>query len=267
MSSSNNSSKFQSGRKPRHNTSMIKHAKSRKLNKSGNPVIGVHLLSGDIAFPPKLRSKFRVVYNIGNAWSSAGTTNYIAAINNPINVIASQIMSGLAFLISGPKTDGTAFAPYTIGVVRKVKINVYLKTVATSTNAVGALFMLFPLPVGATSSGMNLTQVEEQFGRSNVVEVPSVPETNSHQKPSISRTFDIAKLIGVDEHTYLNNPLDYGFNYNGPLGSTQPVCVNLFGSTDNGSADATLITRINLEYIVEIEFSARNTLITSAPHV
>jgi hypothetical protein len=227
----------------------------------------IPLLSGDVAYPPRLRAKFRTVYSAGNSFSSAGTSNYIATINNPINIIATQNMSGLAWLISGAQSNGTSFAPYTLGVVRSCRIDVYAKTTAASTNTTGVCMMVFPLALGQTSNSLALAAVEEQFGRSNVVELPSSPDTNMHKAPLITKMYNLSELIGLDEETYLNNPLDYGFNYNGLLGSTQPQCANVYMSTDTGSSDATLIARLNVQFECEIIFSARTTLISSAPHV
>jgi hypothetical protein len=266
MSSNSSRINLRKGRKGNKGHHRVKSmSTSKRMNR--NMISSIPLLSGDVAFPSKLRAKFRTVYSVGNAFSSAGTSNYIATINNPINVIASQNMSGLAWLISGAQSNGTSFAPYTLGVVRSCRILVYAKTCTLSTNNTGVCCIVWPLALGQTSNSLALSAVEEQFGRSNVVELPASPDTNMHKAPLITKNYNLSDLIGIDEETYLNNPLDYGFNYNGLLGSTQPQCANFYMSTDTGSSDATLIVRANIQYEVEIQFSARTTLISSAPHV
>jgi len=84
-------------------------------------------------FPPRLRVKGRVAFNAALTFASSPNQFQYMCVNNPITVVSSQNVSGLAWLISGQQSNGTSYAPYNLGIVRSVKIEVYAKTAAHQT--------------------------------------------------------------------------------------------------------------------------------------
>lgn len=86
---------------------------------------------GEVMFPPRLRFNARVALNSQLTFTANANQYQYLDINNPITVAASQNMSGLAWLISGQQTNGSSYAPYVLGIVRRAHIEVYAKTSAS----------------------------------------------------------------------------------------------------------------------------------------
>jgi len=215
-------------------------------------------------FPSRLRATGRVAINSLITFSSAATSIVYLNVNNPITVVSGQNMSGLAWLISGVQSNGSSYAPYALGIVRSVKIEIFAKTVATPTGPTGALVTMFPLPPSSSSTTLSLTNAEEQFGRSSIIELPLSYDTDAHSKPLITKSYKLWELFGVSETVYMSGTTTYAFGQVGLIG-TQMACAILTG-TESAVADATLAVRLNTIVTLEVEFFNRNDLIVSAPH-
>jgi hypothetical protein len=221
---------------------------------------------GGIMFPPRARIQGRVALNSVNSYSAAANIYNYLDINNPISVASSQNMSGLAWLISGAQSNGTSYAPYNLGIVRTATIEVYGKTSASPNSATGALATLYPLPLAVTTSSISLTQAEEQFGRSNILEFPEGLDTLTRNKPLITKHYKLWELAGVSEQVYMSDFQAYSFGYAGLLSTASSQVICLQTGTENASNDTSLAIRLNIIVTLEIELFSRNNLITSAPH-
>jgi len=226
----------------------------------------VYLSVKDVMFPDRLRARGRTAINQVITYNSSALANSYLLINNPISVVASQNMSGLAWLISGTQANGTSYAPYALGIVRRAKIEVYAKTVATPTGPTSALVTMFPLSPNQSSNTMSLTAVEESFGRSNIIEMPIAYDTVSRAKPLITKSYNIWDILGISEEVYMNDSLDYAFGYAGLLTAAPTVYLDVFSGTESATTDATLSIRLNIIVTLEMEFFSRNNNIFSAPH-
>jgi hypothetical protein len=218
------------------------------------------------AFPPKLRANLRVAFNQLVTFSSAANNYQVISLTNVINTVASQNLSGLAWLLSGPQTNGTSYAPYTLAVARRAKIEIYAKTVQSATNPTGTLLVLYPLAYGASSSALSITNAEEQFGRSSITELPTGIDFNSHSRPLITKTYNLWDLVGVSESVYMNTPESHSCTYAGLASGVIQQCVCVLNGTESAVVDASLQTRINYILDFEIEFYGRNGNIVSPPH-
>lgn len=260
MSSMNNNNRNGRKRRPKPNN-------EKYINyKSFSPTSVMLTRRGETMFPPRLRVTGRVAMNIQNVFSGAANIYNYFTINNAIAVQGSQNVSGLAWLISGQQSNGTSYAPYNLGIVRSAKIEVYAKTSASPNAGTGALVTMYPLPPTISSSSVTLTQAEEMYGRSNILELPLGLDTVTRQKPLISKTYKIWELIGVSEETYMNDYFTYAFGYAGLLSNAGVQNVVIQSGTENASTDTSLQIRLNVIIDLEIELFSRNPLITSAPH-
>jgi hypothetical protein len=255
------------------NNNQRKTVARRNKNKSSNskftdrkPNMVILSRPGEIMFPPRLRTSGRVALNSQLVFSSNANQYQYLDINNPITVASSQNMSGLAWLISGQQTNGSSYAPYVLGIVRKAMIEVYAKTSASPNAGTAALVALYPLSPGTSVSTLSLTQAEEQFGRSNIIELPEGLETVARSKPLIKKSYNIWDLFGVTEETYMNNYSLYSFGYAGLLSGVPAVDLCLQVGTENAATDTSYQVRTNIIVTLEIEFFNRNQLIASGPH-
>jgi len=221
---------------------------------------------GGTMFPPRLRVNGRVAFNAALTFASSPNQYQYMFVNNPITVASGQICSGLAWLISGAQNNGTSYAPYTLGIVRKVTIEVYAKTAASPNSNTGCLITMFPLPPAVSTSSISLTQAEEQFGRSNILELPLGLDTVTRSRPLIKKTYNMWELFGITEEIYMNDWQAYSFGYAGLLtsASTQYIC--LLAGLESASGDTTYSARTDVIVNLEIELFTRNVLIVTAPH-
>jgi hypothetical protein len=227
----------------------------------------VNLSSGSsIMFPPRLRASGRVAFNAALTFSGSPNSYQYMDINNPITLISGQIMSGLAWIISGQQTNGSSYSPYVLGIVRSVDIEVYAKTAASPNSNTGALVCLYPLSPGTSTSSLSLTQAEEQFGRSNIIELPLGLDTVSRSKPLIRKTYKLWELFGVTEDSYMNNYALYSFGYAGLLSGVPTVCIALQVGLESASGDTSYSARTNVIVTMHMEFFNRNQCIVTAPH-
>jgi len=261
-----NKSKFVKGgrkglRKPFKKNGVGNYSKGEKTF-AGMTVLN---FGSQIMFPPRLRINGRVALNSQVAFSSSAVNHNYLDINNPITVSASQNMSGLAWLLSGQETNGTAKAPYVLGIVRKVKIELYVKTSAAPNSGTGALCTLYPLSVGTSTSSMTLTNAEEAWGRSNIVECPLGLDTVTRNKPLIVKRYNLWELAGVSEQEYMNNYALFSFGYSGLLSGVPSIVIDVLSGTESAATETSLQIRQNIIVDMEIELFNRNILITSAP--
>lgn len=253
-----------------------RRGRGKSLRKGNGSSNGIHystltkavtLSQGDVMFPDRLRVKGRIAFNSLITYTSSAIANSLMLINNPIAVVASQNISGLAWLISGSQANGTSYAPYSIGIARSVKIEVYAKLAATPNTQTSALVTMFPLAPSTSTNSLSLAACEEQFGRSNILELPINFDTVTRSKPLITKTYKIWEIFGISEEVYMNSYTDYGFGYAGLLSNT-PVCyIDLLSGTESATTDSSLGVRLNVIVTMEMELMARNNLILSAPHV
>lgn len=248
-------------RRKSHNKSKAKASTSYSIRTKA-----VTLSSKDVMFPDRLRVSGRVAFNTALTYSSTAIANTYLLINNPIAVSASQNVSGLAWLISGSQVNGTSYAPYSIGIVRRAKIEIYAKTTATPNNQTAALLTVFPLAPNISTNSMSLAACEESFGRSNILEMPLNFDTVTRNKPLLTKTYKIWELFGISEEVYMNSYTDFGFGYAGLLTNTPTQYIDILSGTESASVDSSLAIRINVIVTLEMEFMARNNLILSAPH-
>jgi hypothetical protein len=256
--------------KPKHQGKKLKSGKTPKHNnkvKYSTMTKAVTLSIKDVMFPDRLRIKGRIAANSLITYTSSAIANSYMLINNPIAVLASQNVSGLAWLISGSQSNGTSYAPYSIGIVRQARIEVYAKLVALPNNQTSALVTMFPLAPSTSTNSMSLAACEEQFGRSNILELPLNFDTVTRSKPLITKVYKIWEILGISEEVYMSGYLDYGFGYAGLLSNTPVVYIDLVSGTESASVDSSLGIRVNIIITLEIELMVRNNLIISAPHV
>jgi hypothetical protein len=247
-------------RRNKNKSKISKHYTDRK------PRMVVLSQPGEVMFPPRLRFNARVALNSQLTFTANANQYQYLDINNPITVSASQNMSGLSWLISGQQTNGSSYAPYVLGIVRRAHIEVYAKTSASPNAGTGALVALYPLSPGTSVSTLSLTQAEEQFGRSEIIELPEGLETMARSKPLIKKSYNLWELYGVTEESYMNNYSLYSFGYAGLLSGVGTVDLCLQVGTENASTDTSYQVRTNIIVTLEIEAFNRNQLIASAPH-
>jgi hypothetical protein len=222
---------------------------------------------GGTMFPPRARIVGRVAFN-ANITFTAGAVQYqFLDLNNPITVSSGQVCSGLAWLISGAQNNGTSYAPYNLGIVRSAKIELYGKTAASPNGNTGALTTMFPLPPAVSTTSLSLTQAEEQFGRSNIVEYPLGIDTVTRSKPLIVKKYKLWDLFGVSEEVYMNDFQSYAFGYSGLLTTATLIGAVVVTGTESATTDTTLAIRTNIIIDLEIELFSRNSLIATTPHV
>lgn len=219
----------------------------------------------DVMFPERLRVKGRVAYNSLYIYTASNVNNQYMVINDPINVYAAQNMSGLRWLLSSTSLLSAANAPYSQGIVRKAHIKVYAKTVEGTGNSSGALITMFPLSFGQATATYSLPTVEEQFGRSSIIALPSVNDTTSHKKPQITKHYNCWDIVGVSEAEYMNNTTAYGFVYNGLITPANVVTIDLFLGTESNMIDALLQTRVDIIVELEMELFNKNNNTYLAP--
>jgi len=220
-----------------------------------------------VMFPSRLRINGRVAFNAALTFASNPNQYQYMQINNPIAVSASQNVSGLAWLLSGAQSNGSSFAPYTLGIVRSAIIEVYAKTAASPNSNTGCLVTMFPLAPVVSSTTITLTQAEEQFGRSNILELPLGLDTVTRSKPLIRKQYKLWELFGVSEDVYMSDFASYSFGYAGLLSTASYQNICLMAGLESATGDTTYSCRTNVIVNLEIELFTKNTLITSAPHV
>jgi len=256
----NNNRKHTATRRNKNKSKSSNHWSDRK------PKMVILSQPGEIMFPPRLRFNARVALNSQLVFSSNANQYQYLDVNNPITVASGQNMSGLSWLISGQQTNGSSYAPYVLGIVRRAHVEVYAKTSASPNAGTAALVALYPLSPGTSVSTLSLTQAEEQFGRSNIIELPEGLETVARSKPLIKKSYNIWDLFGVTEESYMNNYALYSFGYAGLLSGVGTVDLCLQVGTENASTDTSYQVRTNIIVTLEIEVFNRNQLIASAPH-
>jgi hypothetical protein len=217
-----------------------------------------------ILFPDKLRTKGVINVNALITYATSSTQYSYFDITNPATGCLNN-MSGLSWLISGPQTNGTSFAPYSFGNVLNVDVELQVKTTIASAANVGAIHVLFPLGYTSTSTTLIATNAAEAPGASRIIMTPEVPNTTSVSGPQVRKHYNMSSLIGVPEIVVMGIPQSYGFYYNQPNGDSQYLCV--VSSTENLATDSTLTSRMNMKLTFDILFSARNVANVNAPHV
>jgi hypothetical protein len=234
---------------------------------NGSNLQTVHLFDapGQIMFPPRLRVRGRVAFNAMLTYTAAPNSYQYITLNNPITVVSGQNVSGLRWLISGQQTNGTSVAPYAVGIVRSAIVEVYAKTASAPNSNTGALVTLYPLSPGTTVSTLSLTQAEEQFGRSNIIELPLGLDTVSHSRPLITKRYNLWDLVGVTEQSYMNNYALYGFGYAGTYSGAVAIEICLQIGLESAANDTTYSARTDVIVTLEMELFNRNVLVSSAP--
>jgi hypothetical protein len=244
--------------------------KKNNKKKTGNMVMNISGFNREggrgVLFPERLRANFRLAYNSIFTFNGGANSYNVISLSNGISMIPSQNLSGLYWLLSGQQNNGSSYAPYSLAVIRRVQVNVYAKVVAQPSGNASVLLTVYPLAYGNSSSGLTITNAEEQFGRSSIIELPLVFDTVAHRKPMISKKYNVWDLIGISESTYMNSLDEHSFNYAGMLGTATAQYICLQAGTENATADATLNVRYNIEMEVEIEFYARNGANINSPH-
>lgn len=244
--------------------------KGKGMNRSLTMCSSVMNLSGSrftgFIFPPRLRANFRVAFNNIFTFTSVANNYLVISLSNGINVVSSQTISGLYWLLSGQQNNGTSYAPYSLAVIRRVKMEIYAKTVANPTGNTGTLLCLYPLAYGNSSTGLSLTNAEEQFGRSNIIELPITFDSVPHRRPMITKYYNVWDLIGITEETYMNSLDEHSFTYSGMLSTATSQYVALQCGTESGNTDSNLAVRYNVIMELEIEFYGRNGAVVTAPH-
>jgi hypothetical protein len=221
------------------------------------------LLSPGILFPDKLAVNTVAQLTYNNTFSASAYNWSFFIVSNPATGVSTNC-SGLYWLLSGSQTNGTSYAPYTLGIVRTVKFEVSAQTVLTSTGNTGAQYVFLPLAPSVNTSSLNVFNGSEAYEASRILTLPDAPNTVSVSRPQLVRTYRLHELYGIDEQTYLSNPLIYGFNYAGQIDQYQDIV--LISGTQTGSTDATLTSRVTVKMTFHVILSARNTLNTLAPH-
>jgi len=232
----------------------VSHSRLRLLN-----------FGRELMFPARLRVNGRVAVNINNTFTGAAIQNNYLTVNNPITVISGQNMSGLAWLLSGQETNGTAKAPYVLGIVRQVTVKLYARTATNATGSTGGMAVLFPLSVGTSTNSYTLSNAEEAWGRSNIVNCTSAVDVMAKNKPQVVKSYKLWELAGVSEQEYMNNYALFSFGYAGLLSGVPAIVICLLAGTESASTDASLDIRTDIIIDFEIELFNRNILITSAP--
>jgi len=125
---------------------------------------------------------------------------------------------------------------------------------------------LFPLPTAVSTSSISLTQAEESFGRSSIVELPLGLDTVSRSKPLIVKNYNLWDLIGVSESVYMSDWQAYAFGYAGLLSTATTQFVALLAGLESATGDTTYSARTNVIVTLDIELFSRNDLIGTVPH-